>query len=45
MGRTVLIWTEHGHTYAVGISGRRIDARSVEATIARRLTFAMPPRA
>jgi hypothetical protein len=45
MGHTVLIWTEHAHTYAIGVAGPRINARSVEAAIARRLTFAMPPRA
>lgn len=45
MGQTVLIWTEHGHTYAVGIAGPRIEARSIEAAIARRLTFATPPKA
>ena len=45
MGHTVLIWTEHGHTYAIGIAGPRIHARSVEAAMARQLTFAMPPRA
>jgi hypothetical protein len=42
MGRTVLIWSENGHTYAIGIAGRRIDAQSVEAAIAHRLTLAMP---
>jgi hypothetical protein len=43
MGQTVLIWTESGHTYAIGIAGRRIDARSVEAAIAHRLTLVTPP--
>jgi hypothetical protein len=45
MGQTVLIWAEHGHTYAIGVAGRRIDARSVEAAIAHRLTFITPPSA
>ncbi len=39
MGRTVLIWTEAGRTYAVGVSGPGVGERSVEAEIARRLTF------
>lgn len=43
MGHTVLIWTEHGHTYAIGVAGGRIDARSVEAAIARRLKFVIRP--
>jgi hypothetical protein len=45
MGQTVLIWAEHGHTYAVGIVGQRIDVRSVEAAIAHRVTFVRPPSA
>jgi hypothetical protein len=39
MGQTVLIWSEHGRTYAVGIAGRQIRARAVEAALARRLNF------
>jgi hypothetical protein len=42
MGQTVLIWAENGHTYAIGIAGRRIDARSAEAAIAHRLTLVTP---
>jgi hypothetical protein len=43
MGQTVLTWTENGHTYAIGIAGRGIDTRSVEAAIAHRLTLVAPP--
>jgi hypothetical protein len=43
MGQTVLIWSEHGRTYAVGVAGRRIGARAVEAAIARRLNFVRRP--
>ena len=39
MGRTVLIWSERGRTYAVGVAGPRIGARAIEAAIARRLNF------
>jgi hypothetical protein len=39
MGQTVLIWTELGRTYAVGVAGHRIGARAIEAAIARRLNF------
>jgi hypothetical protein len=39
MGQTVLIWTEHGRTYAVGLAGHRIGARAIEVEIARRLNF------
>ncbi len=39
MGQTVLIWTEHGRTYAVGVGGHRISARAIEAAIARKLNF------
>ena len=39
MGQTVLIWTERGRTYAVGVAGHRIGARAIEAAIARRLNF------
>jgi|SRR5436190_5712133 len=42
LGQTVLIWAENGHTYAIGIAGRRIDARSAEAAIAHRLTLVTP---
>ena len=42
MGDTVLIWSDRGRTYAVGVAGGGRDARTVEATIARRLVFVRP---
>jgi hypothetical protein len=39
MGQTVLIWTQHGHTYAVGVGGRGISAKTREIAIADRLVF------
>lgn len=43
LGHTVLIWTERGRTYAIGVTGRHLHARKVEAMDARRLVFATPP--
>jgi hypothetical protein len=42
MGQTVLIWTQHGHTYAVGVGGRGISAKTREIAIANRLAFVNP---
>jgi hypothetical protein len=39
MGQTVLIWTQHGHTYAVGVGGRGISAKATEIVVADRLVF------
>jgi hypothetical protein len=41
MGRTVLIWTQHGHTYAVGVGGRGISAKTAEIAVAQRLAEAV----
>lgn len=43
IGRTVLLWSVHGRTYAIGVTGRRPHARRVEAAEARRLVFVRPP--
>jgi len=43
IGQVVLIWTEGGRTYAVGVAGRGIRARAVEAAIARTLRFVRRP--
>jgi hypothetical protein len=44
MGQTVLIWTQHGHTYAVGVGGRGISAKATEIAVANRLVFVNPTR-
>jgi hypothetical protein len=39
LGRTALIWHEHGRTYAIGVTGRNPAARRIEAAQARRLVL------
>jgi hypothetical protein len=39
LGRTVLIWAEQGHTYAIGVTGGRGHARRIKAAAARRLVL------
>jgi hypothetical protein len=42
MGRTVLVWHEHGHTYAVGVVEDGSRDRAAEAAIARHLVLVAP---
>jgi hypothetical protein len=39
MGQTVVIWTQGGRTYAIGVAGRGIHAQATEIALARRLAF------